>query len=64
MPDTYLIRLTERERELVTSALWILNGQCANYYALDHDIARDLGGIPDPEDVWALKEAIEATRTN
>ena len=49
------IELNEREVELITTALYILAGQCVGD-EVHHELSSDLGGTPDDEEVWALKE--------
>lgn len=47
--------LTEREQDLITTALYLLEEQGDE---LHHDLASDLGGSPDPDEVRELMDKI------
>jgi hypothetical protein len=49
---------TDREKLLITSALYILECQCFGE-ELDHDTVRELDGTPDPEEVRKLMKNFE-----
>jgi hypothetical protein len=51
------LELTEREVELINSALYMLESAC--YGDLDNDIICDLEGTPDPEEVRTLMERLD-----
>lgn len=49
------MKLSEREKNLITTALFILESQCIGddlYFGIEDD----LGGRPDPDEVRALME--------
>ena len=52
------LELSAREKDLITSALYIMESQCAGD-ELHHEIADDLGGTPDHEEIRTLMDKIE-----
>jgi len=50
------LTFTERECDLITTALYLLADQGKE---LHFDLADDLGGIPDGDEVWKLKEKVQ-----
>jgi len=51
------MKLTKREKDLITNALYIMEGQCYGD-ELHPDIAKELGGTPDGEEIRALMDKI------
>ena len=52
------MKLSDREYELITNALYIMEGQCIGD-ELDYEIEEDLDGTPDPEEVRELMYKLE-----
>lgn len=51
------IELTDRERVLIETGLYILSSECRSG-DLHYELVDDLGGVPDSDEVWSLKEKI------
>lgn len=52
---------SDRETKLVTNALFILESDCFGH-ELDHDMERELGGTPDPDEVRTLMDRFDGKR--
>jgi hypothetical protein len=50
--------LTQREKLLITYALYIMEGQCAGR-DLHYEIEDELGGTPDPTEVRDLMNKVK-----
>ena len=61
--ENKMVELNNREKELITNALYILEDQCMGD-ELHPDIENDLGGTPDPDEVRALMDKIDKTMTS
>ncbi len=52
------MEFTQREKDLITNALYIMEGQCYGD-ELYYGIADDLGGTPNGEEVRTLMNKVE-----
>ncbi len=61
MSSDVAVSLTERERELITTGLYLLEGDCYGD-ELHPDLAHDLGGTPKGEEVRELLDKIREAK--
>ena len=52
------MELIQREKQLITYALYIMEGQCAGG-DLHYEIEDELGGTPDPDEIRNLMNKIK-----
>jgi len=52
------MNLTQREKDLITTALYLLEIACVST-DLDYELADDLGGIPEQQEVRELMDKLE-----
>ncbi len=57
------VTLTPREMALITTGLYMLHSECVND-DLHYELSSDLGGTPDSDEPWDLKQRLqEAARS-